>query len=293
MIIDDVIIQICAGKGGDGHISFRREKFVARGGPDGGDGGDGGNIYFQGVSDLTALKQFRHNRKIQAPDGQPGMKKKKHGGNGNDILIRIPIGTKIKDTNTLEEWELRLGEKICMARGGRGGRGNFEFRTSQDKAPRYAEAGKSSLLNVLTKAHAKIGDYPFTTLEPNLGEMDGNIIADIPGLIEGAHQGKGLGIKFLKHIEKTRLLLHCIDITGQNLFKDYQSIHNELEKFNEELLKKREIIVLTKSDLVNRSQAQALEDTLKKLRKHIIIVSIIDDKSIVELKAVIKKMLKT
>ena len=320
MIIDDVIIQICAGKGGDGHISFRREKFVARGGPDGGNGGNGGNIYFQGVSDLTALKQFRHNRKIQAPDGQPGMKKKKHGGNGNDILIRIPIGTKIKDTNTLEEWELRLGEKICMARGGRGGRGNFEIRTSQDKAPRYAEAGKlgrkrmlhldlqyiadvgliglpsagkSSLLNVLTKAHAKIGDYPFTTLEPNLGEMDGNIIADIPGLIEGAHQGKGLGIKFLKHIEKTRLLLHCIDITGQNLFKDYQSIHNELEKFNEELLKKREIIVLTKSDLVNRSQAQALEDTLKKLRKHIIIVSIIDDKSIVELKAVIKKMLKT
>ncbi|HJZ24511.1 MAG TPA: hypothetical protein VJ201_08745, partial [Candidatus Babeliales bacterium] len=142
MIIDDVIIQICAGKGGDGHISFRREKFVARGGPDGGNGGNGGNIYFQGVSDLTALKQFRHNRKIQAPDGQPGMKKKKHGGNGNDILIRIPIGTKIKDTNTLEEWELRLGEKICMARGGRGGRGNFEFRTSQDKAPRYAEAGK-------------------------------------------------------------------------------------------------------------------------------------------------------
>ena len=320
MIIDEVTIQVSAGDGGAGKVSFRREKYVAKGGPDGGNGGKGGDVYFFGVSDLAALRQFRHNKNVIAADGDSGGSKNKFGSDGKDISIRIPVGTKILDSETGETWELADGEKALIAKCGRGGRGNFEFRSHQNQTPRNFEegklgkkrtlllnlqyiadvgliglpsAGKSSLLNVLTKAEVKVGDYPFTTLEANLGEMDGTIIADIPGLIEGAHLGKGLGIRFLKHIEKTKLLVHCIDITSPEIVKDYHSIREELRAFNEKLLGEKEIIVLTKSDLVDSKKIKDQIAIIQKYNHHLILsLSILDPKKIASFKKLLQKELK-
>lgn len=317
MIIDEVDLTIKAGKGGNGHVSFRREKYVPRGGPDGGNGGRGGSVYFEAVSDLTALRTFKFKNKVTGNNGVHGLNKKRHGANAEDIIVKIPVGTKITDKDSGEVHELeKVGERILIARGGRGGRGNFEFRSNENKAPQTAEdgrpgqekhlnlnlqfiadigliglpsAGKSSLLNALTKTDVKVGAYPFTTLEPNLGELNGVIIADIPGLIEGAHTGKGLGTKFLKHIRKTGILLHCIDCSSDTLIEDYRAIRSELDQFSDELTHKKEVVVLTKTDLCEDDE---IKDKIKLMKDHVkkvMTVSIIDDESLEKLKKFIVK----
>ena len=320
MIVDEITLTVSAGKGGDGCVSYRREKGIDKGGPDGGNGGRGGDVYFIGVSNLTALNKFRSDRKIAAQDGGNGKSKKRHGASGSDLLLRIPIGTIITDINS--EWKKEItftGQKILVARGGEGGRGNWELRSSFNKTPRLAEsgvsgqtkhlnfnlqyiaeigiiglpnAGKSTLLNCLTNAQAKIADYPFTTLEPNLGAMDTHVIADIPGLITGASKGRGLGIKFLKHIKKTRILIHCIDSTTKKIVSDYQTIRKELKNYDPDLLRKKEIIVLTKIDLLDENHKLKLLSLIKGYSTNIMAISVLIEKDITALKRLLLQILR-
>lgn len=306
MLVDEITITVKAGNGGDGASTFLRNGLTAKGGPDGGNGGRGGDVYFQGTDDLGALAQFRFKKQIYAHDGLPGKNKKLFGKDGEDLTIKVPVGTRVKDVTYPAEWEITdTKTPILVLHGGRGGRGNAEFKSATIQAPTYAErgrktiphefhlelrfiahvgliglpnAGKSSLLDSLTNATPKIGDYPFTTLEPNLGIMDGLILADIPGLIEGASSGKGLGIKFLKHIEKTHLLVHCIDITSPHPQTDYQTVRYELEQYDKSLLDKEEVILLTKSDLVDEKTIK--DRTSQFQNKKVFTVSVIDDRSL-------------
>lgn len=315
MITDDIHLDFHAGDGGDGKVSFRREKFIPRGGPDGGNGGNGGNLYVRTVSNLSVLNHFRHNTLAKAQDGGNGGAKKMFGARGEDLIVNVPIGSTITDTETGDVWECTIvGEDFLLAKGGYGGKGNHELRSNENKTPREAEkgrpgqkrhvhvnlafiadigliglpsAGKSSLLNELTAAEVKVGDYPFTTLEPNLGVCGPIIIADIPGLIEGAHTGKGLGIKFLKHIQKTKLLLHCIDVSSDDVVRDYKTIRGELEAYSEQLIQKKEIILLTKTDLVDAKELKKKMTQMKKYNKDIYSVSLLDSDSLVKLKALI------
>jgi GTP-binding protein len=308
MLIDEVKIKITAGKGGDGSSSLRHDGQTAKGGPDGGNGGNGGSIYFIGVTDLSVLSVFRYKKALKAEDGINGSKQNMYGRNGKDLSIQVPLGTRITDLKTKRQYEINdITTPVLVARGGVGGRGNNEFKSATNQTPRYAEngtfgqekkillelrliadiglvglpnAGKSSLLHELTNASPKIGDYPFTTLEPNIGMM-GNIgLADIPGLIEGASSGKGLGIKFLKHIEKTKLLLHCIDAVEMEPLKNYTVIRNEFSTYNPLLLEKKEVILLTKTDKVDKKTLDNREKQLKTLNKDILFVSIYDLDSI-------------
>ncbi|OGE26588.1 hypothetical protein A3C26_04270 [Candidatus Daviesbacteria bacterium RIFCSPHIGHO2_02_FULL_39_12] len=297
MLVDEAEIIVKAGHGGPGRVSFRSKK---GGGPNGGDGGRGGDIYAKAVTDIYALKQFLSKKICQAEDGQDGGVEMRSGANGKDLILTMPVGTFLTSEEGSENELIKEGQEFLLAKGGLGGRGNASFRSPSNTTPKYAQkgldgqekhlllklkliadigliglpnAGKSSLLNEITNANAKIGDYPFTTLEPNLGVLNGRVLADIPGLIEGASEGKGLGHKFLKHIEKVRLLLHCISAESDNPVRDYEIVRTELKKFNPELLNKREIILLTKSDLG--------EIKLKKIgRKEVIPVSIYDFDSI-------------
>jgi GTPase len=312
MLIDDVTITIKAGNGGNGSVHFKRNAQTAKGGPDGGNGGNGGNLYVQGINDILGLREFQFKKSIQAEDGVNGGRQNLFGRNGEDTIIKIPLGTLLTDATTHETWEIvDTTTQILLARGGKGGRGNDEFKSPTDQAPHYAEkgapgeerilhlllriiadigfiglpnAGKSSLLKALTNAKPKIGDYPFTTLEPNLGVMEGIILADIPGLIEGAHQGKGLGIKFLKHVEKTHVLFHCLDVTDENITKTYEIVRKELESFSDTLAHKKEIILLTKIDLIDTSALEEKRKTLKKFGKEILEVSIYDDEALEKLR---------
>lgn len=314
MIIDNVNVEIHAGPGGNGAVSFRREKFVPRGGPDGGNGGNGGDVYFEAVDDITALRYFRFKKHITSPKGTHGKGKKMHGKNAEDLVIKIPVGTTVTKLDSDYVWEFdEAGMKKRVARGGKGGRGNYEFRSNENKAPQEAEeggpgevvklnlnlkfiadigfiglpsAGKSSLLNALTKTNVKVGAYPFTTLEPNLGALGRTIIADIPGLIEGAHDGKGLGIKFLKHIEKTKVLVHCVDGISHDVMRDYKTIRDELREYNPELLKKKEIILITKSDLLDEKKANTQAKKLEEFGQ-VLVVSIINDDQLQKLHTVL------
>lgn len=314
MLIDEIEVNFKGGDGGNGKVSFGK---MAKSGPDGGNGGNGGDLYLEASSDLTLLNQFSAKFKFQAEDGIPGGSDKMAGHNGEDITILVPTGTNIKDLDTLEEWNLeKTHEKILLCKGGKGGKGNWVFRGPTNTTPRYAQsgekgvnrhlkltlkfiadlgliglpnAGKSSLLKELTNANPKIANYAFTTVSPNLGVMeDGKIISDIPGLIEGAHKGKGLGIKFLKHIEKARLLLHCISAESQNVLEDYEAIRNELGSYNKLLLGKEEIILLTKSDLVTQAEVKKKMKELSKLEKMIMAVSVHDYESLEFLKKALK-----
>lgn len=325
MLVDDVTITVKAGNGGKGAVSFRRNEGNPRGGPDGGNGGNGGNVYVEGTTDYSALQQFQYKKLWKAEDGVSGARKNLFGRSGNDLIIRVPVGTLVGEVDESKEQhelykKIRFEitndtEKLLVARGGVGGRGNNEFKSATNQVPRefeYGEpgeekqihlslrliadigliglpnAGKSSLLAALTNAHPKIGNYPFTTLEPNLGVMDGLILADIPGLIEGASNGKGLGIKFLKHIEKTQLLVHCIDVSQENLVKTYETVRHEFTAYNTEVLKKRELIVLTKIDLVDK---KALEKAKRQFTgKKVLTVSIYDKESRETLKQVLQTM---
>lgn len=280
MLLDKVDVTFCAGNGGNGKVSFKK---LGRG-PDGGNGGRGGDLYVTASSDLTILYQFNQKDYFAAENGIPGGDNIKSGHKGDDLIITLPVGTSLinRDTGNVVLELTKVGETIKLLKGGDGGHGNWEFRSARNTTPMKAQkgfpgeiinltlnlkliadygliglpnAGKSSLLNELTNSNAKIGNYAFTTLSPNLGVINGRVVADIPGLIEGASDGKGLGIKFLKHIEKVKVLLHCIDATSDNYKRDYDIVRNELAKYNKEMLKKKEILLLCKSDLVSEMKS--------------------------------------
>ena len=316
--LDQAKIFVKAGDGGSGSASFRREKFIEFGGPDGGDGGAGGSVILVAKENLNTLIDFRYQQHFKAERGQNGMGKKKTGRNGKDLILKVPVGTQVfeEDNNTLIEDLKKIGEKIIIAKGGKRGLGNVRFKTSTNRAPRkktegsrgenfwiwlqlkviadigiigMPNAGKSSLLSVLTKAKPKIANYPFTTINPNLGVTsysDKEItIADIPGLIEGAHEGIGLGDKFLRHIERCKSLIHLIDITGNDIIKDYLKIRKELSKYSQSLLKKKEIIVFNKIDIINTNKMNEKIDYFeKKIRKKIFKISIAQNKGLSTLK---------
>jgi len=313
MLVTEIDILVKAGNGGDGKISF----YKTRRGPDGGNGGQGGSIYVTTTTDIYALTSLSGRGKIESETGQHGMSNKKHGKNSSDVEVRLPIGAEIRDKKTGEVFEITdKDSRFLLCKGGWGGRGNWEFRSAANVAPYRAErgfngqsrelyinlkliadigfigfpnAGKSSLLKEITNANPKIGDYPFTTIEPNLGELDGKIIADIPGLIEGASDGKGLGTRFLKHVEKVSLFFHCLPADQENPIESYKQIRKELEIFNPKLLEIPEIILLTKIDLKSEKEIKLILKSLKKLKKEIIPVSIHDEDSLNKLKEYIGK----
>lgn len=313
MLIDEARIKVCAGHGGPGKVSFYPKQ---KSGPDGGDGGKGGDVYLKATTDLMALRPFTVMKTVTAENGQPGGSFLKSGRGGKDIVILIPVGSVVEDVTSGELMELNNpSDLVLITRGGLGGRGNARFKSSRNTTPLSAQpglpgetkeldiklkliadfglvglpnAGKSSLLNELTSARARVADYPFTTLEPNLGVFAGKILADIPGLIEGASEGKGLGIKFLKHVEKTKTLLHCISAEDTDVGNAYESVRAELKKFNPGLLKKKEIVLLTKSDLVSREGLRLEVQELKKFTELILPVSIYDWDSLEKLRSLLE-----
>lgn len=309
MLVDEAVIIVRGGHGGPGRVSFHRPP---QRGPDGGNGGRGGDVYLQATTDLMALRPYTVKKTIQAENGEAGDSNRKFGSDGKDISIPIPVGARLVDTKTGEEIEITdTDQRILIAKGGLGGKGNYEFRSSTNTTPMYAQpglegeekeleivlrliadygliglpnAGKSSLLNELTAANVKTAAYPFTTLEPNLGVLDDKILADIPGLIEGASDGKGLGIKFLKHIEKTKVLLHCISLESDDVLRDYKTVRAEIEKYSKDLTDKEEIILLTKTDMVDEQKAKSEKRKMEKLKRKVLLVSIHDFDSLMELK---------
>lgn len=324
MLVDNIGLIIKAGNGGDGAATFLRNEMTAKGGPDGGNGGNGGNIYLQGSNNINDLREFRFKKRISAENGVSGKHKKLFGKNAEDLIIFLPLGTRVTDIHSNRVIEIiNTIDKILIAKGGKGGRGNTEFKSATNQTPKYAEkgtlgeekklflelriiadigliglpnAGKSSLLSVLTNATPKIGDYPFTTLEPNIGMLGKYAIADIPGLIEGASRGKGLGVEFLKHIEKTKILVHCIDSSDTNSQKAYETVRNEFKQYNISLLDKPEIILLTKTDLTDektvKNNIKILEKNLPAGGKKVLTISIYDEKSIETLKLKLDNILK-
>lgn len=281
--VDEAVIYVRAGDGGNGCISFRREKFVPRGGPDGGDGGDGGSVILVGNEHLQTLADFIYRRRCQAKRGQHGMGKNRHGKKGEDVNLPVPLGTDVYDAISGEKLGelLKDKERLVVAKGGRGGRGNTHFATPSEQAPRKAEpgapgeertlrlvlrlladiglvglpnAGKSTLLRSLTAAKPKVADYPFTTISPNLGVLNSGqfwfTVADMPGIIAGAHEGRGLGLRFLRHIERTRMLLYVVDGSKENPEGDFYLLQRELRLYNPELLKKPALVVVNKIDLI-------------------------------------------
>src|SRR3989338_3454723 len=271
--VDEMTIHASAGKGGDGVVRWLRTKERGRGGPSGGDGGRGGNIVLVGVRDLSALAHYRYEKKFRAEDGGAGKNELKHGADGDPVILNVPVGTFVRVPETGTEHEItREEQKVVLFKGGAGGKGNARFKSSTHQNPfertegkpgkggdieltlkiiadagliGLPNAGKSSLLNALTRAKSKVGDYPFTTLEPSLGDFYGHILADIPGLIEGASAGKGLGTRFLKHIERTGIAIHLVSVEQANPLAAYREVRQELEAFGRGLAEKDEILVLS------------------------------------------------
>ena len=331
MFTDYVKIIAKAGNGGNGAISFRREKYVAAGGPDGGDGGKGGDIYFEVDPDSNTLIDFRYNKKFKAENGKNGEGAHKFGKSGEDLYIKVPIGTIVRDakTNRVLADLSHEGQKELILAGGRGGKGNSHFATSTRQAPRFAQdgekgeekelilelklladvgligfpnVGKSTFLSMTTSATPKIADYHFTTLEPNLGVVkteygDSFVIADIPGIIEGASEGTGLGLQFLRHIERTRLLLHVIDVSGsegRNPVQDFNTISEELKKYSEKLSERTQIIVANKVDILqDENLYKELEKTAKEHNMEIFKISAATGDGIPELLKHVSEILKT
>ena len=317
--LDQVKIYVKAGNGGDGSPSFRREKFIEYGGPDGGDGGKGGSIILKSVSNLNTLIDYRYQQHHKADRGENGMGQNRTGKSGENLILKVPIGTQVfeEDNKTLIFDFTKPDEEFVVALGGKGGLGNTRFKSSTNRAPRkytkgyigeeftiwlqlktiadigiigLPNAGKSSLLASITNANPKIANYQFTTLNPNLGVAkydDKEItIADIPGLIEGAHQGTGLGIQFLKHIERCKTLLHLIDITNKNLEKAYDQVRNELKNYSPNLLKKKEIIVLNKIDLIEKNETEEIIKSFSiKINKEVLTLSTLKKNSVSKIKA--------
>ena len=321
--LDQAKIYIKAGNGGSGSASFRREKFIEFGGPDGGDGGDGGSIIFQSDRNLNTLIDFRYAQHFKAQFGEPGSKRNKTGAKGQDLILKVPVGTQIyeDDNHTLIYDFIKNKERYLVAHGGKGGMGNVRFKSSTNRAPRKKtsgklgeefwvwlqlkviadigiigkpNAGKSSLLAALTRAKPKIANYPFTTINPNLGvtyyDRKEITLADIPGLVEGAHKGIGLGDKFLRHIERCKVLLHLIDLSEDNLVKTYKQINNELYSYDKNLTKKKEIIFFNKSDLFNDEEIKKkLYDFKNKIKTKYEIISIFSKKDLQKIKKLLIK----
>ena len=317
--LDQVKIYVKAGNGGDGSPSFRREKFIEYGGPDGGDGGKGGSVILKSEKNLNTLIDFRYQQHHKAERGENGMGQNRTGKSGEDLILKVPLGTQVfeEDNKTLIYDFTKPNEEFVAASGGKGGLGNTRFKSSTNRAPKkftkgtlgeeftiwlqlktiadigiigLPNAGKSSLLASITNANPKIANYQFTTLNPNLGVAsydDKEItIADIPGLIEGAHEGTGLGVQFLKHIERCKTLLHLIDITNNDLEKSYQQVKNELKSYSPELLKKKELIVFNKIDLIDDELAkEIIEDFSRKINGEILTLSTLEKHSVSKIKA--------
>ncbi len=317
--LDQVKIYIKAGDGGDGSPSFRREKFIEFGGPDGGDGGKGGSVILKAERNLNTLIDYRYQQHHKAKRGDNGSGQNRTGKSGENLVLKVPLGTQVfeEDNKTLIYDFIKIGEEFVAANGGRGGLGNTKFKSSTNRAPRkftkgtsgeeftiwlqlksiadigiigLPNAGKSSLLAAITNANPKIANYQFTTLNPNLGVANYDdkeiTVADIPGLVEGAHKGTGLGIKFLKHIERCKSLLHLIDITNEDIKKSYKQVKKELKSYNSKLSKKRELIVLNKIDLLNKDQIKKIiNDFEKSTKSEIILLSTLEKKSISKVKA--------
>ncbi|MFH1608554.1 MAG: Obg family GTPase CgtA [Patescibacteria group bacterium] len=320
--IDEIRIHAEAGRGGDGVVRWRQEKFIPKGGPAGGDGGRGGDFYAVAIRDVNALFRYKAKKEFYAERGQDGGGKGLHGKNGDDYFLELPIGSVITNLETEEKWQLLAeGEKVLLLKGGYGGFGNIHFKSSTNTTPQECKpgqdgekgnflielelfadvgfvglpnAGKSSLLNSITNADAKIGEYAFTTLDPNLGDFYGFILADIPGLIEGASEGKGLGVKFLKHVKRTKMLAHLISFenlskSSSNMMKVYKEIRKELEKYDKKnnlsgsdgLSGKEEIILLTKTDVIEDKKIIEKEKSkFEKLGKKVFTISLYDDQSV-------------
>lgn len=317
MLVDNINLTIKAGDGGNGAATFDKQNI--KGGPDGGNGGNGGDIYFIGSNNINDLREFRYKKKIVAENGGDGKRQKMYGRRAEMVTTLLPLGTRITDIDTGAVTEITdATTPILMAKGGQGGRGNIAFKSSVNQTPKHAEqglpgeeknlllelrliaqigliglpnAGKSSLLTVLTNATPAVGAYPFTTLEPTIGMLGTHPIADIPGLIEGASHGKGLGIDFLRHIEKTRILLHCIDLTDPDPQKAYKTIREEFKQFDPLLLEKPEYILLTKTDLVDKETIQKATKIFTKAKKRILTCSVYDEKSVDMLKKALEKLL--
>ena len=321
--LDQAKIYIKAGNGGSGSASFRREKFVEFGGPDGGDGGDGGSIIFEAERNLNTLIDFRYAQHFKGEDGHIGTKRKRTGAAGKDLIIKVPVGTQIyeEDNNTLIYDFTKNKERYLVAAGGNHGLGNVRFKSSTNRAPTkktngklgeefwvwlqlkviadvgiigMPNAGKSSLLAAITRARPKIANYPFTTLDPNLGvsyyDNKEVTLADVPGIIEGAHEGVGLGDKFLRHIERCKILLHLIDLSEEKLEESYFKVRNELSKYDKILTKKKEIIVLNKSDLFGKKEIEKkLKLFKKKIKKKVEVISVIADKNLINLRKILLK----
>ncbi len=321
--LDQAKIYIKAGNGGSGSASFRREKFVEYGGPDGGDGGDGGSIIVQSDRNLNTLIDFRYAQHFKAQHGKPGSKRNKTGADGEDLILKVPLGTQVyeEDNNTLIYDFTKNKEKYLVASGGKGGLGNVRFKSSTNRAPRKKtngklgeefwiwlqlkviadigiigkpNAGKSSLLAALTRAKPKIANYPFTTINPNLGVSyyGGKevTLADIPGLVEGAHKGVGLGDKFLRHIERCKILLHLIDLSEDDLLNSYKKIKSELSNYDKDLIKKKEIIFFNKSDLLDENQInEKLKEFKKKIKTKYEVVSVYSNKDLQKIKKLLIK----
>ena len=331
--IDEIKIYAEAGAGGNGVVRWHRQKFEPKGGPAGGDAGRGGNFYAVAVRDVHILLKYKAKKEFIAGRGEDGGSKSLHGANGKDFLLELPIGSIITNLGTEEKWQLtKDGEKILLLKGGFGGFGNEHFKSSVNTTPQESNiggpgengnfkielelfadigfvglpnAGKSSLLNALTNAEAKVGDYPFTTLDPNLGDFHGYIIADIPGLIEGASDGKGLGVKFLRHIKRTKMIAHLVSFENLSkgstgMMKSYKEIRKELEKYDKSLnlgedglSLKEEIIILTKTDVVDDQKiiVKKVAD-FKKINKNVFTLSLFDDNMVKKFQDALVKILK-
>ena len=306
MLIDHVVLRLSAGKGGDGVVRWRREKGTPFGGPAGGDGGRGGGLYFRVVRDITALRDYLHDKEFSAPVGEAGQKRSMHGSDGDDLYLRIPLGSVVHNKEYDIHYEFLEEGDFKILKGGKGGLGNEKFKSATNRTPEeftkgapgefatfevdlkliadagfigLPNAGKSSLLNALTRAGAKVADYAFTTLSPNLGAYHSYVLADIPGLIEGASEGKGLGHKFLRHITRTKMLVHLVSADNEDVAKEYKLIRKELGQFDKKLLDLEEIVILSKIDMVSAEDVAEKKKALEKAsKKDVVLLSLFDDK---------------